>query len=316
MPDTLHPAADAAHSDTAFADGTPPPQRPLVGAGWMLVTGLLFVGVTGIVKHVGQAVPAPQAAFLRFSIGLLLILPALRPVWRLKPSPALWRLFALRAAVHTAAVTLWFYAMARLPVAEVTAMNYLTPALVSVGAIWLLGEAFAPRRLIALAAALGGVALILRPGLRAVESGHLAMLLAALCFSGSYLVAKRLTGQVPAAVVVGTMSIGVTIGLAPLAAAVWVVPTPAELGWLAAVAALATAGHWTMTLAFASAPVSATQPVAFLQLVWASLLGLAAFGEAVDPFVVTGGALIFAAVLWSVLGERGGPRLTRVFNLR
>jgi drug/metabolite transporter (DMT)-like permease len=51
-----------------------------------------------------------------------------------------------------------------------------------------------------------------------------------------------------------------------------------------------------MTRAFRAAPLSVTQPVTFLQLVWATLLGALVFGEAVDPFVVLGGAVIIGAI--------------------
>ena len=46
----------------------------LVGIGWMLITGFLFVGVTAVVRHLGSDMPAAQAAFLRYVIGLALIL--------------------------------------------------------------------------------------------------------------------------------------------------------------------------------------------------------------------------------------------------
>ncbi len=115
-------------------------------------------------------------------------------------------------------------------------------------------------------------------------------------FAGSYLIAKTMADRVSPAVVVGWLSVTVTLGLAPFAAAVWVWPTLSELGWLLLVAAFATAGHFTMTLALRAAPVSVTQPVTFLQLVWAVALGAVFFGEPVDGFVVLGGAVILGSV--------------------
>jgi drug/metabolite transporter (DMT)-like permease len=143
---------------------------------------------------------------------------------------------------------------------------------------------------------LAGAAIILRPGFREVSPGHLAMLAAAVVFAGSYLLAKVLADEVRPAVVVGMMSIFVTIGLAPFALPVWIAPTGKELMLLATVAVFATAGHYTMTLAFAAAPVMVTQPVTFLQLVWATALGAVAFAEPVDIWVVLGGFVILASV--------------------
>jgi len=88
----------------------------------------------------------------------------------------------------------------------------------------------------------------------------------------------------------------VTLGLAPFALAVWVTPTWGEIGMLFGVACFATAGHYSMTLAFAAAPLTVTQPVTFLQLVWATALGALVFAEPVDIWVVSGGGVILAAV--------------------
>jgi drug/metabolite transporter (DMT)-like permease len=175
-------------------------------------------------------------------------------------------------------------------------MNYLNPVYVTLGAALFLGETLALRRIMAVVAALCGAIIILRPGFRELSPGHIAMIGTAIFFAISYLMAKRLSGEFSAAVVVGMLSITVTIGLAPLAAAVWVPVTVEQLGWLFLVACFATAGHYTMTLAFAAAPVAVTQPVTFLQLVWAVLLGYFVFGEDIDIWVILGGAVILASV--------------------
>jgi drug/metabolite transporter (DMT)-like permease len=270
--------------------------NPVAGVLWMVLTGLMFVAVTAIVKHVGDDVPAAQAAFLRYVLGLVFLLPMIRPILAARLTARQMKMFGIRGVVHALAVILWFYAMTRIPLAEVTAMNYLSPVYVSIGAALFLGEKLPPRRLIAVLLALVGAVIILRPGVKAVESGHIAMLGTAVLFAVGYLLAKRLSGEVSAAVVVGMLSITVTIGLAPFAYAVWVTPTLAQLGWLFLVAAFATAGHYTMTLAFAAAPLTVTQPMTFLQLVWAVVLGAVMFGEPVDGWVVFGGVVIMGSV--------------------
>lgn len=263
---------------------------------WMVVTGLLFVCMTAIVKHVGSDVPATQSAFLRFALGLPFAIPQLWPLRRAGLTGRQAGLFAGRGLAHTVGVTCWFFAMTRIPLAEVTALNYLNPVFVTLGAALFLGERFEWRRLVAVAAALAGALLILRPGVRAVEPGHLAMLGAALGIGAGYLIAKRLSGELPASVIVGMLSVTVTLGLLPLALLSWAPVGWAEIGWFFLTAIFATAAHTTMTWAFAAAPVSATQPATFLQLVWSVLLGATLFGEAVDPLVVLGGAVIMAAV--------------------
>lgn len=270
--------------------------RPLIGMIWMILTGLNFVAVTALVKHIGDDVPAAQGAFVRYFLGLVFLVPMVRPILAARLNNRQLKLFAARGVVHTIAVILWFFAMARIPIADVTAMNYLSPVYVTLGAALILKEALPPRRLAAVVMALLGAVIILRPGFREIDIGHIAMLGTALMFAAGYLIAKQMSGEVSAAVVVGMLSVTVTIGLAPLAWAVWVPISWENIGWLFLVACFATAGHYCMTLAFAAAPLTVTQPVTFLQLIWAVLLGALVFGEGVDGWVVLGGAVIMASV--------------------
>lgn len=262
----------------------------------MVVTGLLFVGVTAMVKLVGPRLPAAESAFLRYCFGLVLMAPALLRLLQQPMSRRQLGLFSLRGAAHTGGVVLWFYAMARIPIADVTAMNYMSPVYVTLGAALFLGETFALRRVMAVLMALVGALIILRPGFREISTGHLGMVFAAMFFGVSYLLAKKLSDEASAGRLVAMLSLTVTIGLAPLALSQWVWPTAQELAFLAVVAVFATLGHYTMTLAFRAAPVSVTQPVTFLQLLWAVLLGVVAFGEPLDPFVALGGFVIVASI--------------------
>jgi drug/metabolite transporter (DMT)-like permease len=270
--------------------------QPVTGVIWMVLTGLNFVAVTAIVKHIGNDVPAAQSAFLRYFLGLVFLIPMIRPILAAHLTKRQLKLFAARGVVHTIAVILWFFAMARIPIADVTAMNYLSPVYVTLGAALVLKEALPPRRLAAVIIALVGAIVILRPGFREIDQGHIAMLGTALMFAAGYLIAKQLSGEVSAAVVVGMLSITVTIGLAPFAWAVWVPVALSDIGWLFLVACFATAGHYTMTLAFATAPLTVTQPVTFLQLIWAVAMGALVFNEPVDGWVVFGGAIIMASI--------------------
>ena len=96
------------------------------------------------------------------------------------------KLFWARGVVHSLAVILWFFAMARIPIAEVTAMNYLSPVYVSLGAALFLGERLPPRRLAAVIMALIGAIIILRPGIKEIEPGHIAMLGTASSFQARF----------------------------------------------------------------------------------------------------------------------------------
>ena len=263
---------------------------------WMLTAGLCFVAVNGSVRWLGPALPAAEGAFIRFVFGLIFLIPVLAPALRRGFSQRIWRLLILRGALHVLAVVLWFFAMARITVAEATAIGFLNPVVVTLGAALLMGERISWRRMLAIAVALLGAMIVLRPGLRELQLGHGAQLGAALAFGSSYLVAKRLSELLPATVVVAMMSLTVCIGLAPLAALNWVPPSPVQYMMLAGTAVFATAGHYAMTRAFASAPLTVTQPVTLLQLLWAAALGALAFGEPVDLWVMIGGAVMIGAI--------------------
>lgn len=270
--------------------------RPLAGMFWMFAAGLSFVAMTALVKSLGTTMDPIQAAFLRYALGLVFLLPAMRAILTTRLTRRHVALFGLRGAIHAVGVMLWFFAMTRIPLAEVTAMNYLTPVYVTIGAALFLGETMAFRRIAAVLVAVLGAAIILRPGFREVSSGHLAMLGTSLMLGGSYLLAKAMVQDVRPSVVVANLSIWTTIFLVPFAISVWTPPSARDVGVLFLVASFATLGHYFMTLALQAAPVAVTQPVTFLQLIWATLLGALVFHEGVDIWVVSGGTLILGAV--------------------
>ncbi|MCB1389038.1 MAG: DMT family transporter [Rhodobacteraceae bacterium] len=270
----------------------------------MVASGLCFVGVTAGVKYLGPGIPAPQSAFLRYALGLVYVLPVLGLLRRTRLEPKVWRAFAWRGVAHTLAVMLWFYAMTRIPLAEVSAMGYMNPIWISIGAALFLGERLRLRRIVAIGVAIAGALVILRPGLRELNSGHLAMLGTSLFFAFSYLTAKRLSGRVSPVVIVTLLSLSVTIGLAPFALAVWAPVTWVQIATLFGIATFATAGHYMMTYAFAAAPITVTQPVTALQLVWSVALGAAFFGEPVDLWVIVGGTMVVSAVIFIALREQ------------
>ncbi|WBU61122.1 DMT family transporter [Paracoccus albus] len=282
----------------------------LAGIGWMVLTGILFVLFNALVKMFGQGLPAAQSAFIRFAFGIILVAPVLLRVPRQGFAKGLTGLFVLRAALHVCGVILWFYAMTRIPIAEVTAINFLNPIVATIGGVLILREAISWRRGVAILIALFGAMIVLRPGMRGLDNGHLAQVLASVSMGLSYLVARRLAQSVRPEIVVAIMTLSVAAGLAPLAFAVWVPPSGEQVLGLSLCAVVATAAHYAMTRAFAVAPLNVTQPVTFLQLVWASILGLAVFQEPLDPMVLLGGTMMIASlsyITWREARIRPAP---------
>lgn len=271
--------------------------QPKWGIVWMLASGLSFVVQNGIVRYLGDDLPSIQSAFIRFVWGVLLLAHMLPKLRATVPRAAVG-LLVWRGMFHALAVVLWFYAIVRIPLAQVTAIGYLNPVLMLIAAGLLLGEGVRLRRALAVLVALVGALIVLRPGFQSLTDGHFAQIGAAMAFCGSYLLAKRLSASVDASVIVAMMSLIVSLLLAPFAWAVWQPVSVVQVLWLGGVALAATGGHYAMTRAFRAAPLAVTQPVTFLQLVWASLLGAAVFGEPLDGFVLLGGAVIIGAISW------------------
>lgn len=269
----------------------------------MLATTFSFVAVNVLVKYVGTGLPVIQSAFLRFALGLVFLIPMLKSVLAVNYTREIVLLSISRGAVHAIAMLLWFYAMTRIPLAEVTAMNFMNPIYVTIGAVIFFREKIAAPRIIALIVAVLGGLVILRPGFRDIDPGHVAMIFGPMGIAGSYLLAKALSKRVSAEVVVFMLSTVVPLALVPFVFFVWETPTTTELFLLFLTSFFATAAHYCMTRAFACAPQSAIQPVTFLQLVWATILGAVLFGEGFDIYVIGGGALIMAAVTFITIRE-------------
>ena len=272
--------------------------QSIIGILWMVITTILFVGVTATVRYLEGEVPAPQAAFLRYAIGTVMLAPSLITLTKFKPDRSLFNKFILRGFVHSIGVTLWFYAMSIMPVAEVTAIGFLTYIFVSIGASIFLKEKLHKHRLSAILISFIGALIILRPGFKVIESGQLGMLIATMVFTASYLIAKVVSKERTSSEIVAMLSIFTTIFLIPSAIYSWEPLSLQALLILAFTALIATLGHITMTKAIKAAPMVVTQPVLFLQLVWASMVGLFIFDEEFDLFVIIGGTVIMLCVCY------------------
>ena len=281
------------------------------GIGWMLLSGIMFIGVTGIVRYLGGEMRPIQAAFIRYAFGIVLVVPVILRVGLYGLLSTRIRLHASRGLVHGIGVMLWFYAMSRLPIAEVTALGFTTPIFTTAGAMLILGERVKNYRVAGILVGFIGALIVLRPGLRIIDFGAVAMVIAAPLFACSLLMAKVATKTESSSVIVALLSIFCTLTLLPLALVYWRTPTTEEWSLLFLTAIFATLGHYCLTRAFQSAELSALQPFSFLQLVWATLLGLVVFSEQPDLWLWLGAGVIVFSATWigrqEVRSSRGPP---------
>ena len=270
----------------------------LQGILWMLLTTLLFVMVTAVVRYIGEAIPAAQAAFIRYVIGTIILLPFIIPLIRKSITRKDLIIYIFRGLAHGFGVILWFFAMARIPVSEVTAIGYITPIFVSIAAFIFLKEKFSISIIGALAICMIGMIIIIKPTPGGIATGQLSMVIATLFFAASYILAKKLSSTESTLEILVALNFIVTITLAPFAVVFWVTPSLQEVLFLSIVALFATAGHFTMTMALKLAPITITQPISYVQIVWASCIGFIFFGETISLWFTIGASLIILSSLY------------------
>lgn len=284
----------------SLAPMIPVPRHTLRGMLWMAAGGLLLVSMNALMKRMTQQVDPLQAQFLRYVFGLAVMLPLVlhQGLTAFRPHDLRGQLW--RGLVHTAALALFFVALPHVPLADVTALMFTSPIFVLAGAALLLGERVTPARWAAAAVGFVGVLIVVAPHLSGAGAGgwSLVMLAASPLFAASFLINKALTRRDTPTVIVLWQNVSVMLLTLPLALPGWQPPTAAQWVVFAACGLLGSGAHYCMTRAFSMADISAVQPVRFLDLVWASLLGLALFGDAPASTALVGGVVIVAATGW------------------
>ncbi|MBT5266064.1 MAG: DMT family transporter [Rhodospirillaceae bacterium] len=269
---------------------------------WMVVAGLIFASFMAIVRYVGSEMHPAQTSFMRYALGLVFMLPFFLRMRMTEIKKANFKLHIFRGLLHAFGVLSWFYAMSRIPIAEVTALGFTAPVFATIGAILMLGEKVRIRRLAAVCFGLLGAVIILKPGFVELDNGAIAMLIAAPIFAVADLVAKLLLRQESGPAVVGYLSVVVTIVLAGPAIYFWRTPTNEEWVLLTITAGLATLGHLCFTHAFKIAEMSAIQPAKFVQLMWSALVGYLVFAEVPETTTWIGAAVIVGSIWY--IGHR------------
>ena len=289
-------------------------RSPVVrGMMWMALTGFIFILLNTIMKKLSHELDPWLVGFLRYFFGALVMIgPAMRLGARAWRSSAPLLQF-VRGLFHAGGMMLWFAALPFVTLPELTAIGFTGPIFICLGATLFLGERMSLARWAAVLIGFSGVLLVVRPwapgGFGGISHGVLLMLASAPVFAGSFLVAKRLTRHDPSEVVVLWQHLWVSILLAGFAVSLWMPPTPRQWALLIACGFLGAAGHYCMTRAFRVADISATQPIKFLELVWAALLGFVVFDTLPTGATVAGGLVILASTLLLARHEaRGAPR--------
>ncbi|WP_417517434.1 DMT family transporter [Minwuia sp.] len=293
----------------------------MVGMGYLVLSGLIFATFTAIIRSLSSDLHPAETAFIRYLFGFLLVLPLFMGRRRDELKTKRPVLHISRGLIHGCGVLLWFYAISKIQLAEVTALAFTSPVWATIGAFLVLREQIHFRRIVAVFLGLLGAMIVLfnlptsfeelSQNFSALGLGQVAILVSAPLFACSKIMTKRLTETENTTAIVAWLSLTVTFALAVPAMLVWRWPTMEEWFWLAIVAGLATTAHICMTRAWRAADISVTQPAEFLQLVWASLIGIYMFGETPTIGIWIGGAVIVGSATYIAHREAATRRQGR-----
>lgn len=273
------------------------------GVLWMLAAACLFSAADSLVKVATQSFPAVEIVWARlafhFLFMLLLMHRRLVATWTSR-APVLQ---LTRSALLALATILLTLGLSIMPVADLTAVMFVTPLFVSIFSIPLLGERVGARHWIGLAAGFCGALVILRPGLGILQSAVLLPISASCCYA-LYQIYTRKAGAVDGAMtsLLWTPVVGFVV-LAFIVYPTWVAPDAWGWGLLAAIGTVSGTSQYCLIRAVQAAPASAVAPYLYSGLIWATLFGYLLFGDFPDAWTFAGAALIILSGL--VILRRG-----------
>jgi S-adenosylmethionine uptake transporter len=264
----------------------------------------LFSVMDAVMKGLVLAIGVYNAMFWRALVNVGLGAAA----WRLgrsgRPSARAVRLHLARGGVTTLMALLFFWGLARVPMAQAIALTYIAPILALLLAATVLGERVGRHVVIASALAFGGVIVVVigqsRGAATDSDIAGVAAILASAILYAINLVIARVQAQAARPGEITFFQSGVTALLLALAAP-WLATLPASGDWLRLVVAacLSTASLLLLAWAYAHGDTGFLATSEYTSFVYAAVLGWAVFGERVSGWTLAGAAIIVAACLYA-----------------
>jgi drug/metabolite transporter (DMT)-like permease len=281
----------------------PDSHATLIGIGIIILNVAMWASSDSAAQWLTQTLPAMEVTWFRYAIHVVVLFPWLRGGFRAAlyshhPFKQLLRgIFSVLSAIT------FVVGLTVIPIAEATAITFVSPFVIMGLAALLLHEKVEPRRWIAAAIGLTGVVVIVQPGGDAFHWSAFLPLLAAI-FGASAIIMTRLTPKDDPKV---TMVYTGFVGLIVLTAFLpfnWVTPTPGDIIPCAALGLFGVAANIMQISVYRQLPASLLAPFSYFQLIWASLFGFALFGVWPTFATLSGAAIIAGSGLYSAWRER------------
>ncbi|MEJ6709022.1 MAG: DMT family transporter [Amylibacter sp.] len=259
------------------------------------------------IKYLGASYSAFQLIFfsslLSFPLATLMLMRD-STAGTLRPANPGW--IAVRTISSSIGAICAFYAFSVLPLAQVYALIFAMPLLITVLSIPILKERVSIHRWSAVLIGLAGVLVVLRPGSSEFTLGHAAALAAA-CFAALGSVILRRVGRQERSVVIMLYPLLTNFVVSGIALS-WVYkPMPIEhLGMVGFIALFAFIAGLLVIAAYNAAEAAIVAPMQYSQIIWATLFGYFLFNETIDTPTLIGSSIIIASGLYIVFRESSG----------
>ena len=265
---------------------------------FLIITSVFFGTVMlSFLKIAQEDVNVYVAGFFRFFLGLIIILPYIIKKKNLVLKTDHLKQHFLRAILGLPAMLLYFSALVLLPIEKLTAISFVVPLIVTILAVFFLGEKIYIYRTLALMLGFSGMLVIIRPGFVDISIGVYMVLFSALLWSINIIITKKISKDDSAITILAYQSIFMSLLSFFIVLFFWEMPSIKTFIYLILAAMCGTVLHLTLNHAFKLVDVSMTQPYSFLNLVFASIIGYFVFDEIPDFYTWIGALIIFTGVL-------------------
>jgi drug/metabolite transporter (DMT)-like permease len=259
---------------------------------------LAFAALGAMAKHLSDTLHGFVVTFWRNFWGLVFVAPWLFRHGLGTLSPARLKGFVMRAIFSLASMLCGFTALKYLTFADATALTFTAPLFATMLAAILLGETVRIRRWSATLVGFAGVLIVLRPGAADLHIGQVLGLSGACLTALVIIVVKQLSRTEAPDAIVAYMVLLLTPMALVAALPFWSWPEAADWPFVIGMGLMGTIGHLAWTRAIAISDASAVAPYDYCRLVFAMLIGMAAFGEWPDFYSIVGSLIIVASGLY------------------
>jgi drug/metabolite transporter (DMT)-like permease len=272
---------------------------------------VLFGAADTISKYLSGSLPIVEFIWIRYVLFLVMALYLAGRLPRRSVRPRNPGLQVTRGICVVASSILFVFGVRQMTMAQATTISFLSPLLVTILSIPLLGEIVGARRWAAVAVGMLGMLVVVRPGMGGFQPAALFGVAGAFCWALALIITRKIAiSDTPQTTVLWSAAIG-TLALTVMLPfqAVW--PTPKQLGLSLVLGVLASGGQWIIILAHRLAPASLLAPFFYGQLLWVTGLGYLVFGNLPDSWTLAGAGIIIVSGLYTVHRERVRSRAAR-----